>query len=55
MSKKPIKENLKEKAGEVVGQLEAQREEYLTLIDSLKEKVEEVEKKIRWMKREIID
>jgi len=55
MKLKPIKEDLKEKAGEVVGQLEAQREDFLNQVDFLKAKVDDVERKIRWLKREILD
>ena len=52
---KPDKVCLKETAEQAVKLLEAQRDEYLTLIDSLQAKIDEVDRKVRWLKREIIE
>jgi hypothetical protein len=52
---KPIKESLREKAEEAMKLLEERRKEFLSEIALLHERVDDVERKIRWLKREILD
>jgi len=52
---KPTKEDLREKAELVIKQLEAEEKEILLQIDLLNAKVNDIERKIRWLRREIIE